>query len=253
MRASPGAIAAPCLLANVRRGHRSAACVRGRRSRATRRPRATAPAQALYSAGAVACRVPWPSPALMVVMSQWRILAHHHVCWPAAVRHHHNLSPLPCARKSCGHLQEKGKVFTAAGSVTSCRAPGRGRPGARGWGRCRVCGPRHRPHGAGMTGECGSHGQPRLGGTASTCGQAQPSHGVRGWRARAARACRPHVSSGLPAPGGGRGAAPGSSALHVSGDPHVPAPDVSGTRWSRPGGRLRSPDQKARRQRTWRS
>ena len=84
-------------------------------------------------------------------------------------------------------------IFTAAGSVTSCRAPGRGPSGCPGVGtvpRLRPAAPSPR---AGMTGECGSHGQPRLGGTASACGQAQPSHGVRGWPACAAHACRPHV------------------------------------------------------------
>jgi hypothetical protein len=84
-------------------------------------------------------------------------------------------------------------IFTAAGSVTSCRAPGRGRPGARGWGRCRVCGSRHRPHRRGGDRRVRLSRSAPPGGTVSICGQAQPSHGVRGWPACAAHACRPHV------------------------------------------------------------
>ena len=48
-------------------------------------------------------------------------------------------------------------------------------------------------------------------------------------------------------------ASPSRGARLVLADPHVPAPDVSGPRWSRPWGRLLIPDQKARRQRTGRS
>jgi hypothetical protein len=132
------------------------------------------------------------SPAVTVVMSQWRILAHHHVCWPAAVRHQRDLSR-PGAMKIMRAVSAGGDLH---GGWVRNVMPGT-RPGAvrvpGGWGRCRVCGPRHLPHGAGMTGECGSHGQPRLGGTASACGQAQPSHGVRGWPACAAHAGPPHV------------------------------------------------------------
>lgn len=104
-------------------------------------------------------------------------------------------------------------------------------------------------------------------GCRATCVRRTPSAlQGRGPHACCGSRARPHVWSGLPAPRGGRPAAPRRTAAAprgdaaprggrrlVLGDPHVPAPDVSGPRWSRPWERLLIPDQKARRQRTGRS
>lgn len=139
-----------------------------------------------------------------------------------------------------------------------------GRRGARGW--CRVCGPRHQPRAAGTTyrvrlKEVHSHGC-----GAWACAATPPAPpGVRGACACCGSRARPHVWSRLPAPRGGRpaaprggaaprgAAAPRSDARLVLASPHVPAPDVSGPRWPRPWERLLIPDQKARRQWTGRS
>jgi hypothetical protein len=155
----------------------------------------------------------------------------------------------------------------AAGQGRFPRAPGCGKPGARGRrGWYRVCGPRHQPRAAGMNGRVRLKARhPHGCGAWARAAHATGSAGVRGPCARCGPRAGPHFLSGLAAAprvgrptAPGRGAPPGGAAPRVLtrlalAYPHVPAPDVSGPRLPRPWERLLIPDQKARRQRTGRS
>src|ERR1700761_709543 len=109
----------------------------------------------------------------------------------------------------------RGTPFPRLRSRLACAAHASHTPPGR--GPCACCGSRARPH------VCLDLSAPR--------GQATPR--------------------GLTAPRGGVN--PRDVTRLVLADLHVPAPDVSGPRWSRPWGRLLIPDQKARRQWTGRS
>ena len=209
-----------------------------------------------------------------VVVNLWRKQAHHHV-WtkspPTGPGQGKPIGGCPSqsGRPSCA-------IMPSHDGRASDVEPGRpaaaaGRPGIRAiW--CRVCGPRHHsarrdpacpsaaqgtpfPWGAEqVTGACGRRWSP---GTPPGAGT------VRVLRLTRTLPTSRSVPQGGSAPGvvvtPGRQAAPrvlasppGGARL-VLADPHIPAPDVSGPRWSRPWGRLLIPDQKARRQRTGRS
>src|SRR6201992_81817 len=161
----------------------------------------------------------------------------------------------------------------AAGPGTYSRAPGCGKPGARGAGmvsrlRPATLSPRGEndlPSAAQGTpfprvrspGVCGARRRPRRG--AETVRGLRPTR--RSPRLIAPSAPRGGLAAprrfaaaprGLAAPCGGL-ATPRGLARPALAYPHVPAPDVSGPRWPRPWERLLIPDQKARRQRTGRS
>jgi len=154
----------------------------------------------------------------------------------------------------------------AAGPGTRTRTPGCGQPGAGGAGvvsRLRPATPSPRG-GDDLPSAAQGTSSPRMR-SLGVCGHAAGPAGVRGPCACCGSRARPHVWLRLPAPRGGRpaaprgraaprgAAAPRSDTRLVLAHPHVPAPDVSGPRWPRPWERLLIPDQKARRQWTGRS